>query len=240
MTTVHPTTHYEHLARLFDYPGPDYPAWVGATRAVLVGRCPAAEMALTAFARLLPGRGDRLDGEALDALQELFTRTFDVQAVTTLSVGYVLFGDDYKRGELLVELSREQEAAGVPCGGELPDHLPAVLRLMARWADRALAAEFAAEMLHPAVERMIAEFGPDRGARRNAMYEKHYRTLIAGADRATMFREPLAAVRAVLMRDFALAEWRPPERANDFLRSLGRELELEADEDRPARTGGPR
>lgn len=238
--SVHPTTHYEHLARLFDYPGPDYPAWVHATRAVFAGRYAAAEAALEAFARLLPGRGDRLSAEALDAVQELFTRTFDVQAITTLSVGYVMFGDDYKRGELLVQLSHEHEAAGVSCGSELPDHLPAVLRLMARWEDRALAAEFATLILYPAVEGMIAEFGPDRTARRDALYEKHYRTLIAGSERATMFREPLAAVRAVLAQDFDLTHWRPPERDNDFLRTLGRELEIDADEARPARAGGRR
>ena len=237
---MHPTTHYEHLARLFDYPGSDYPVWVRATRDVLADRYAAAARALEDFIRLLPERGDRLSREALDAVQELFTRTFDVQAITTLSVGYVMFGDDYKRGELLVHLSREQEAAGVSRGTELPDHLPVVLRLMGRWEDRALAAEFAAEILYPAVQRMIAEFGPARTMQRNALYEQHYRTLIAGGERATMFREPLAAVRAALAQDFGLADWRPPERDNDFLRSLGRELEIEAGDGPPTRAGGAR
>ncbi len=79
-----------------------------------------------------------------------------------------MFGDDYKRGELLVNLNREHGAAGIDCGDELPDHLPNVLRLLARWEDRELAAEFAEEILHPALERMVAEFEPrpQRGTRR--------------------------------------------------------------------------
>ena len=40
------------------------------------------------------------DRATLDKQEELFTRSFDVQAVTTLDLGYVLFGDDYKRGAL--------------------------------------------------------------------------------------------------------------------------------------------
>ena len=44
--------------------------------------------------------------------EEIYTRTFDVQAITTLDVGYVLFGDDYKRGELLVNLNNEHTKAG--------------------------------------------------------------------------------------------------------------------------------
>lgn len=233
------TAPYEHLAPLFDYPGRDYPTRVRAARAALSGRHEGAAAALDDLACLLPERGERLSAEALDLMQEIFTRTFDVQAITTLGVGYVMFGDDYKRGELLVQLSREQQAAGVHCGCELPDHLPNVLRLMARWEDRDLAAEFATEILYPAVFRMIAEFGPRRVAQRNALYKKHFRTLITGSgDRATMFREPLLAVRDVLAQDYDLADWQPPEQHNDFLQLVGRELEIEADEGRVAGLGG--
>ena len=70
--------------------------------------------------------------------EELFTRSFDVQAVTTLDLGYVLFGDDYKRGALLVNLNREHREAGNPCHNELADHLPNVLRLLPKLQDAAL------------------------------------------------------------------------------------------------------
>jgi nitrate reductase assembly molybdenum cofactor insertion protein NarJ len=236
---VHPLTHYEHLATLFDYPRRDYPVWVQSVYDVLAGRYVVAAAEIDAFARVLPTEGEPFSPEALDEIQELFTRTFDVQAITTLGVGYVIFGDDYKRGELLVNLSREHREAGVDCGTELPDHLPNVLRLMARWADRDLAREFAEEILHPALERMIAEFGPRHMESRNELYRKHLKTLIASSgELGTIFRAPLAAVLEVLKQDFGLSDWIPPERNNDFLRSIGRELEIEADEGRPAESGG--
>lgn len=236
---MHPMTHYEHLARLFDYPRYDYPLWVQAAYDVLAGRYVLAAAEIAAFAQALPTEGGPLSPESLDEVQEVFTRSFDVQAITTLGVGYVMFGDDYKRGEMLVNLSREHATAGVDCGDELPDHLPNVLRLLARWEDRDLAAEFAQEILYPALERMVAEFEPRRRAQRNELYEKHYKTLIASSpERGTMFREPLCAVIEVLKKDFSLTEAVPPELNNDFLRSIGRELEIEADESSPTVPGG--
>lgn len=230
--------HYEHLAALFDYPGGDYPSRVQRAYDALAGRYVLAAAEIDAFARALPAEGGAMTPEALDELQEIFTRTFDVQAITTLGVGYVMFGDDYKRGELFVNLSREHREAGIDCGSELPDHLPNVLRLMARWADRALVAEFAEQILHPALERMIGEFGPRHMEHRNALYEKHFKTLIAASgERGTIFRRPLSAMREVLKQDFDLSDWKPPERDNDFLHYIGRELDIEATEGRPARSG---
>ncbi len=233
--SVHPLTHYEHLATLFDYPRRDYPVWVQSVYDVLAGRYVLAAAEIDAFARALPTEGEPFTPEALDEVQEVFTRTFDVQAITTLSVGWLVFGDDYKRGELLVNLSREHREAGIDCGSELPDHLPNVLRLMARWQDRELAKEFAEEILHPALERMITEFGPRHMESRNALYRKHFKTLLASSgERGTIFRAPLAAVLEVLKQDFGLSDWRPPGLDSDFLRSIGRELEIEAEEGRPS------
>ncbi len=219
--------HYEQLAALLDYPGEDYPGRVRRACRLLESRYPLAAAELDTFAKALPSE--------LDELQEIFTRSFDVQSITTLGVGYVMFGDDYKRGELLVNLSREHGEAGLDCGTELPDHLPNVLRLIARWQDRELVLEFVEEILHPALEMMIAEFGPQRMKQRNGLYKKHFKTLIvSSAERGTIFRGPLAAVLEVLKEDFGLSEWKPPEQDNDFLRSIGRELDIEANEGRPA------
>ncbi len=231
-------THYEQLAALFDYPEPDYPAQVRGVREILGSRYPAAAAEIDALAAALPSGNDTFSPEALDEVQEIFTRSFDVQSITTLGVGYVMFGDDYKRGELLVNLNREHREAGIECGSELPDHLPNVLRLIAKWEDEELVAEFVEEILHPALERMIAEFGQQRMEDRNRLYKKHFKTLIASsAERATMFRAPLAAVLQVIKEDFELSDWKPPEQDNDFLHSIGRELDIEATEGRPARSG---
>jgi len=230
--------HYERLAALFEYPEPDYPLVVRALRDFLDARYPAAANELEAFARALPGGGKAFSEEQLDEVQEIFTRSFDVQSITTLGVGYVMFGDDYKRGEVLVNLNREHREAGVDCGTELPDHLPNVLRLVARWDDPEIRAEFVEEILHPALLRMSGEFGPRRMEERNRLYRKHFKTLIASsAERGTIFRRPLAALISVLEEDFSLSAREQTEPASDFLRSIGRELEIEASEGRPSKSG---
>ncbi len=121
---MHPLTHYEHLAKLFDYPRRDYPAWVQSVYELLAGRYVIAAAEIDTFAQSLPTDGDPFTPDALDEVQEIFTRSFDVQSITTLGVGYVMFGDDYKRGELLVNLNRELRGAGIECGGELPITCP--------------------------------------------------------------------------------------------------------------------
>jgi len=232
---MQPLRHYEQLAALFEYPQRDYPAQVRRACQVLDGRYPTAAARLASFANALPSDGETFSPAALNEVQEIFTRSFDVQPITTLSVGYVMFGDDYKRGELLVNLNRETREAGVSCGSELPDHLPNVLRLIARWQDPGMVVEFVEEILHPALQRMIAEFGTERMEQREQLYAKHFKTLIASsAERGIIFREPLAALVAVLREDFGLAESQRPEHKSDFLRSIGRELDIEASEGRPA------
>lgn len=231
-------THYERLAALFDYPDARYLERVAEARDALAGAFPAAILHLDAFAQALPGNGGRIGPMQLEEVQEIFTRSFDVQSITTLGVGYVMFGDDYKRGELLVNLNRELDDAGIPCGTELPDHLPNVLRLLACWKDSDLVREFVEEILYPALRMMIEEFEEDRITQRNRLYKKHFKTLIASSERrGTMFRLPLAAVLAVLEQEFSLSARVPVEQDNDFLRFVGRELDIEMSEGRPAKTG---
>lgn len=221
--------HYELYAPLFAHPEADFLERVQAAVAFTGGRYPDAAVEIERFAALLPGNGDRLSPEELTEVQEIFTRSFEVQAVVTLDVGYVAFGDDYKRAELLVNLTRELRDAGLEPGVELADHLSNILRLLARWDCDEARDEFVALLLHPALERMIGEFELDRTQVRNALYEKHYKTLIeSSAQRGVIYRYALAALLEVIRADFSLSACEQPEKTSDFLRSLRRELEIEA------------
>jgi nitrate reductase assembly molybdenum cofactor insertion protein NarJ len=73
--------------------------------------------------------------------QEYYLMTFDVQAVCCPDLGYLLFGEDYKRAQLLVNLKKEHSLAGVDCGKELGDYLPNILTLLERTTDRNFAEE---------------------------------------------------------------------------------------------------
>ncbi len=64
-------------------------------------------------------------------LEELYTGTFDLQAVCYPYVGYHLFGDSYKRGMFMAQLNAGYRERGFSAGNELPDHVAVILRFLA-------------------------------------------------------------------------------------------------------------
>ena len=164
-------------------------------------------------------------------MQELYTRTFDVQAITTLDLGYVLFGDDYKRGELLANLNREHTQHHNDCGTELADHLPNVLRLVPLLDDEDLAAELVTEIIAPALSQMVREFSPERVQKKVASYQKQYKTLIeqprSDGNVATLYQFALKALYTLLKEDFKIVEKIPLLATSDFLKSLNTENTIE-------------
>ena len=220
--------HYINLAELFDFPGPESAARGRALLRLLRDGYPDAAVEVERFLGAVPER-------TLD-LQELHTRTFDVQSLTTLDVGYVLFGDDYKRGALLSKLNQEHARAENDCRGELADHLPNVLRLLPKLVDREVQKELVEDILIPALMLMIREFDPERIEKKNANYRKHYKTLIdaAPASDLLVYCRALKAVMQVLARDFQVAEmidklsdWGSRPQTVDFLRLVQKEMDIE-------------
>jgi len=222
--------HYDSIGELLDFPGPGFAARGQVLLDFLRKNYPDAADEVGLFLDALPSR-------TLD-LQELHTRTFDVQAVTTLGTGYVLFGDDYKRGALLSNLNREHNEAENDCRGELADHLPNVLRLIPKLKDKDLLEELVEQILVPALMLMIREFDPKRIEKKNANYQKHYKTLIdpAGGCDSTIYRLALKAALNVLARDFPvtetmskLSDWSTRPQTMDFLRLVEKEMDIERD-----------
>jgi nitrate reductase assembly molybdenum cofactor insertion protein NarJ len=216
--------HYHLLAGLFEYPDAGFPEAVRQIKLFLDGAYPEAAGEVGKFLEYLP------DGDVV-AMQELFTRSFDVQAIATLDIGYTLFGDDYKRGELLANLNREHLAVKNDCGTELADHLPNLLRLMSLLTDEELIDDLAYAIIGPALLEMIGEFDPGRLDAKNKSYEKHYKTLIdtpaVKVEAVTLYKLALNALYLVLKEDFSRIEVMPLKRESDFLKSVGRENEIE-------------
>jgi nitrate reductase assembly molybdenum cofactor insertion protein NarJ len=229
--------HYRDMAALVDFPGPDLAERGGSLLARLRESCPEAAREVEQFLDAIPpGTLDQ---------QELHTRTFDVQSLTTLDVGYVLFGDDYKRGALLSNLNQEHQRARNDCGGELADYLPNLLRLIPKLEDREVRGELVEQILVPALMLMIREFDPERIDRKHANYRKHFKTLIdpAKAGEPTVYCRALTAVLRVLEGDFQqsgtiarLSAAGSRRQTVEFLRLVEREMEIERDAN-PANSG---
>lgn len=215
--------NYDLLAALFVYPGASYEAELAQAIAAFDGEYPAAARELDKFDALIPKRD-------LRELRELHTRTFDVQAITSLDIGYTLFGEDYKRGALLANLSNEHTLANNDCGHELADHLTNVLRLLPKLTDLALREELVRVVVGPALREMIREFDGGRLAKKEELYKKHHKTIIevAEGETRTAYRHALQAVHHVLQADFALRSSLPIEQGSTFVTAVGAELGIES------------
>lgn len=95
---------------------------------------------------------------SLIELQELYTRTFDLNPVCALEVGYHLFGEDYKRGEFLARLRESENPYQLGQERQLPDYMPVVLRLLGRMDDSELRASLIGYCLIPALKKMNTAF----------------------------------------------------------------------------------
>lgn len=88
-------------------------------------------------------------------VQEAFIQAFDMNPASTLEIGWHLFGEQYERGEFLVNMRGRLREAGIPEIGELPDHLLHVLPLLAR-LEAEDARKFADTFMLPALDKIAA------------------------------------------------------------------------------------
>ena len=165
-------------AELTRYPAPGFQDRLAAGGSRLAGEGPEAEAAFSAFAEAAA----RLSG---GELEELYTRSFDMNPACALELGWHLYGERYERGAFLVDMRRRLAEHGIAETRDLPDHLSHALELLGRMGDDE-AGPFAREKVLPAVRKLT-------GA-------------LKGKDEP--YHSALLAVEAVLTRRFE-----PPARA---------------------------
>jgi nitrate reductase molybdenum cofactor assembly chaperone len=150
------TSIYERFAKLFEYPGEDYRANAEECLTALQGEHSMASESFEEFCAPIRNL-------STDDLRELFTRTFDLNPMCTLEIGWQLYGEDYQRGEFLVKMREQLREYGLRESGELPDHLSHALILLAH-LEPDEAAEFAGGYLLPALDKMRTSWREDRNA----------------------------------------------------------------------------
>ncbi|GAB4292579.1 MAG: hypothetical protein Kow0098_12690 [Ignavibacteriaceae bacterium] len=214
-------SHYKSIAELFQYPREDYREKVNSVESVVKELYPETITLLDEFTSYVKNTSQ-------EELEELFSRTFDVQAITTLDIGYVLFGDDYKRGELLVNLNREHKEAGNDCGSELPDNLSNILRLLPLMKNSETRIEMIENLIMPALEKIISEFNPDNVNLKNKIYKKQHKTIIEQSeDFGRIYQKPLQAIYKILEKDFNYKKAEDELNTNSFTKSIKTEIEID-------------
>lgn len=210
--------HYDILASAFYFPDDFYLERIETCQSVLEEKYPVLALEFEPFLHFVQDAPD-------EELEKIFIRTFDIQSLCCLDVGYVLFGEDYTRGKILANLNKEHYEAGVDCKGELADRLPNILRLMPRLRDEELLDEIVRYLLKPALDKMIDEFIPNRIREKEEIYQKFHKTVLnKREDHVTKFRIPLSVLRKILDIDFPDMEKFVMAEDKDYMESVKGEM----------------
>lgn len=192
--------HYILLAELFKYPDGNFVKVVNQCQQMMELRYPEAANRMRKFT-------DYINNCDQDAREELFTKTFDVQPICYLDLGYVIFGEDYKRGAFLLHMQGEQQKYNNDCGTDLPDNICNVFTLMAQHPSAEFVEELAQKIVIPAAKKMIAEFETARVDLKIQVLKKLHKALIQEElNRGNVYRECLEAVLNILETDFGVVE----------------------------------
>lgn len=213
---------YNKIATLFVFPSDqDYVDKVRNVQKYFNKTLPGTGKTLQSFTKVI-GSVSKIE------LEDLYVRTFEVQSITTLDIGYIVFGDDYKRGELLVNLNKEHKKYGIDCGSELADNLSNVLKLLNVLEDMELRDDLVNKIIVPALIKMIDGFGEGQIAAKDKVYVKHHKTLIEKHKSFTIYKHALLALYQALNHDFDIKIEEQSQRAGGFLSSIKQEITIES------------
>ena len=206
---------YNLLANLFRYPQTGYVEQMDACVAFIKGQYPDAYEQLKAFQEIIHQKEDIYE------IEELFGKTFHIQAICYLDLGYVLYAEDYKRGEFLVQMKNEQRKVNNDCGVELPDNLPNALTLLPLLEDPKFLEELVVRMYIPALEIMVKEFDSSRIALKTKVRKKKQKVLIQeNMKNKNAYQYALQAALSILRTDFKVNSFENMEIKADPLSSF--------------------
>jgi len=188
--------HYLLLEKLFRYPSDNFVEEVQHCQSFLDSVYPEAGKELKIFTNYILKMNQ-------DDREELFTKTFDVQPICYLDLGYVMFGEDYKRGAFLLSMQYEQQKINNDCGTDLPDNICNVLTLMTKSDNDAFVEDMVWRIFIPCVKKMIAEFETARVDLKMKVLKKMHRAIIQEElNHGNVYKQCFLALLEVLRKDF--------------------------------------
>lgn len=188
--------HYIIFADLLRYPDKKYPEIAKACICMLQEKYPEMAEELKPFV-------DYVCTHTQDEYEELYTKTFDVQPICYLDLGYVIFGEDYKRGAFLLHMQEEQIEAKNDCGTDLSDNISNVLTLYTKTNKQAMLDELSVKILIPGLEKMISEFKQARVDLKVMVLKKLHRAIIQEElNHGNVYQNLFSALLYVVKKDF--------------------------------------
>jgi nitrate reductase delta subunit len=144
----------DSFAKLFSYPDEQFRHIVDEVRQVIEAE---RSVYTSGNADQLLASLKILESLPTEEAEELYTRSFDINPVASLEVGWHLYGEQYERGAFLVSMRSLLRLHHIEESTELPDHLTQVLRAVGRMPQQE-ADEFAGRALLPALTKMLDGF----------------------------------------------------------------------------------
>lgn len=188
--------HYTLLAELFRYPNQDIKATVIKIQDFLDKNYPNAGMEFNRFSEFIAN-------STYPQIEEIFQKTFHIQAICFLDLGYVIFAEDYKRGEFLVNMKAEQDKYQNDCEHELADNLPYVMRLLPMHKDDSFINELVVMIMIPALEKMLSEFDAAKTQIREKVLNKKQKVIIMeGIKDGNIYKNAISSLIMVFKKDF--------------------------------------
>jgi len=205
---------YNLLADIFRYPSDGYISKVMQCSEMLKNRYPDAYAHFEKFSSVIQNM-------SIVDIEELFSMTFHIQAICYLDLGYVLYAEDYKRGEFLVQMKNEQRKVNNDLGCELADNLPNALTLIPLLEDKHFAEELVVRMYIPALEAMLKEFDASRIALKTKVRKKKQKVLIKqDLQNRNLYQYAIQATLDVLQTDYKVEKYKDKMVKSDPLSSF--------------------
>lgn len=104
----------------------------------------------------------------IEEMEEVYTRTFDINPVASLEIGWHLYGEQYERGAFLVKMREILRTYQIEESVELPDHVTHVLLAFGRM-EKPEADEFAVKYLLPALDKILEGFKDQKNPYENVL-----------------------------------------------------------------------
>jgi nitrate reductase molybdenum cofactor assembly chaperone NarJ/NarW len=169
------------MAKILSYPGNDFQSRSSECAVALEAIGPSSEGILSHYEQFRTVTGTL----SLAEMEELYTRTFDINPVSSLEVGWHLHGETYERGAFLVAMRDLLRRSKIEETSALPDHLTMVLQAVGRMHFHE-AIPFISEKLLKALEKMLEGFVDEENPYKHLLVAlrellSHYALTHAGA-----------------------------------------------------------